>query len=492
MAVSLHGPDSPRSGTTRNARVTVRSVRPKKLPKPKNPKISWYGRNKPSLGPAYKVSKRGGGLGYVATRKPAAAAATPAAPEPTLQDRLYAQSDANLNSQQLYHQDWVNNKVAPWLSSALAALTGVDPNNPSLNSTMQQQYLANVQGGVGGALNAAAAATPAQFASTAPGGITASPTAYMSRAASDAAAARSSALVGQAQTQSFLNTIQPNTQSQGYLYALADYAKGLPSLYADKRAEARSKIDDYLMEQEKFALDQQQFAETQRHNRVSEATSALNAQTQAALGFGNLGLSTTKEANDQSNLTMAGATPAPYGYTRDPATGKLVRDPSVPQASSSTGSDKTTTSTMVNGKYRVNWLQSNGWRRLGAANIQNGKPKVNLSKFKVTQGADGKWWITEKSGSGTTAKPKTGKNPQQVLEGVNKAYTDGLIADDQNTGTGDLLRLLRTYQPPAGKAWNTWFDGALSSLGRVNPKYVQWIGGWVKRRKADGTWKGTL
>lgn len=249
-----------------------------------------------------------------------------------------------IDTDQQRHQGYVSDKVMPWLSQGLAALTGVDPNAPGYNSQVQQQYLANVQGPVGNALNAAAGAQPAAVAPTTPGGAAAAPNAYLGRAMGEYAAQRGGANIMMAQAQSVLNTVQANTFAQGALRTIADYAAGLPEVYVTKRNELRSKIDQWVAEQEvaqaKQALDMAKFEETLRSNRVDESIRATNSETQAAIALGNLGLKADDQAFDQTIPT--GAPPAGYVQLPD---GRYARDPSYVPPSGASGSsiDKTLT-----------------------------------------------------------------------------------------------------------------------------------------------------
>jgi hypothetical protein len=364
----------------------------------------------------------------------------------------------------------------------LQGLTGIDPNQPGYNPAVQQQYMANVAGQVGGALNAGAVATPAQVAAPGMGGVVQGNNAFMGNAAREANAQRSSAAIQMSQAQSALNTMQPNTFAQGAMRAYADMQAGLPGLYATRRMEARSKIDQFIMQSEEEA----------RHNRVTEATNAMNAQSQQALAFAQLGLKADDQAFDQTqdlsesaaDQAAAGA-PAPYGYQRDPATGKLVRDPSVPQASASGSTPKA-----PKGTYNVNELRKQGF--VGGWKV---KPKKAPQGAKGTfvKAANGTWWIKAGTGSGTggTGKPNVGKPAQDVYTALVKANDDSLISVDQNEGTGDLLRFLRKYQPDK-QNFPRWYGEIVETLKRVDPDYAEWIVGWVMRRKKDKTWKGTF
>jgi hypothetical protein len=334
---------------------------------------------------------------------------------------------------------------------------------------------------VGGSLNAAATATPAQVAATTGGGVVQGNNAYLGTAARMASGQNASAALQMSQAQSALNTMQPNTFAQGAMRAYADMQAGLSGLYASKRTEMRTKIDQFIMQAEEEA----------RHNRVTEAISAQNAQTQAALGMASLGLKADDQAFDQNQDLSEAArdqaaanAPAPYGYQRDPATGKLVRDPSIPTASSSS-SAKT-----PKGTYTVNELRKQGF--VGGWKV---KPKKAPQGAKGTfvQAKNGSWWIKAGSGSGTggTDKPNLGKPAQTVYEKLRSAVDNDLISVDQNEGTGDLLRFLRQYQPDKAN-FAEWYGEIIETLRRVDPDYAEWIVGWVMRRKKDKTWKGTF
>lgn len=482
-----------------------------KLKKPKNPKIVWYGKNKPKLDPnKYDIKRRGGGLGYVAMRKPAAPAASAAAPPaPTGPYAEYAdypwaqQQLKQLDRDQAFQQTYVSDKVLPWASQALTNLTGVNPSQPGINPVMQQQYLANVQGNVGGALNAAAAAGQAPtLAATTPGGVMASPTQYLSQAASEGARGMASSYLQSAQIQSALNTMQPNLMSQSYIMQLGDFAKGLPAVYAQKRSELRSSIDEFIAKSQAEAAQQE---ETARHNRVSESISAMNAQTNAAIQFGNLGVSATRATNDAGNVTGAdgpfpAGTPAPVG--KQAVTGNDGMTYFVDENPTSTGSGGggTTyagggTSTRdAKGRSRAAVLRDQGWSGAFAK-----KPKVNQAVFQLTQGADNKWYVKKRSGASrgtptaTQAKAAAGTKPFDFQKKLQSAYDGGLIdASDQNKGTGDLLRFLRDNQPTDKKNFNNWWKQVLPVLKRMEPKFAVWMAGYVARRQNRGEWKGSF
>lgn len=334
----------------------------------------------------------------------------------------------DIDRAQQSHQQYAG-QVGDWLSTGLRGLTGIDPNAPGYNPAVQQQYMANVAGQVGGALNAAASATPMQVAATTSGGIVQGNNAFLGQAAREAAAQRSSAAIQMSQAQSALNTMQPNTFAQGAMRAYADMQAGLPALYASRRSEARGKIDQFIME----------FEEQKRHNRVSEAISAQNAQTQATLGFASLGLKADDQAfGQQQDLADAAAAnaPAPYGYFRD-ADGDLVRDPSVPQASASGAGE-----IKQGDKYTRSWFVEKGWTKVP----QGAGPAW---KKKAVAAADGSgYWIPKSGSTGSTAKVPERRSGFNLAEDLNKQWPDVELRFDNNPeGAGKwLANWVREYK----------------------------------------------
>jgi hypothetical protein len=325
--------------------------------------------------------------------------------------------------------------------------------------------------------------------STMAGGIVASPTAYLSNAAREGAVGRSSGALQAAQVQASLNTMQPNTQAQGYVYALADYMKGLPAVYAQRRAETRTKIDEFMLEMDQLQADinmkMRNYDETVRHNRVQESTSALNAQTNAAYQAARLGL----DASDQAYDNQPGApmpTNLPAGVVAVPTDDggwTTRRDPTYQNPS--TASPKT-----PKGTYTVNELRKQGF--VGGWKVKPKKVPAG-AKGGFVKAANGTWWVkTGTAGSGGKApKENVGKPAQYVYEKLDAAIGKGIISTDQNEGTGDLLRFLRAYQPDKAN-FAEWYPSIIDMLRRTDPLYADWIVGWVMRRKKDKTWKGTF
>jgi hypothetical protein len=369
------------------------------------------------------------------------------------------------------HDGYVGGTVLPWFTQAMGALTGYQQG-------AQDKYVADVTGVVGGAYNAAAGATPQAPAPTTPGAIVSGPNAYLTGAGQEYARGMGGVVGAQAANQALLNKQRLGFESQGFVQSLADYAKGLPALYTQRRSDWTDKVTQTMADLQQEAA---KAAETLRHHKVTEAISAQNAATSAAIGFGNLGISSDK-------LTQVDPTigaPAPYGYTRD-VDGSLRRDPSIPTASSSTPSAPAAVSNKPLTPSQRSSMQGS-WNR-----PKNSPPKLGPGWKTPVWDSGTKKWYAKKGPAGATVKPNVGKPAQTVYEKLIKATDAGLISDDQSQGTPDLLRFLKPLQPSKGASWNKWFDDVLTVLGRTDPKYVQWIAGYVKRRRADGTWKGTF
>ena len=386
---------------------------------------------------------------------------------------------------QAHHELYLSDKVQPWVGQALTNLTGVDPTKPGINPTLQQQYLANIQGVVGGALGAAATATPMMPGATTPGGIVASPTAYLSQAAREGAAGQAAGHLQSAQSSAALQTLQPNLYSQGVVRQIADIAAGLPGLYAQRRNDMRNKFDEFIL----------QFEEENRRARVNEGISAMNAQANIAISLGQLGLDAQdvqrrlSEANaEQTQAAAEASAPAPYGYFRD-VDGSLVRDPSVPTATQGGGGGSKGTSTRdAKGRPKVPVLQEKGyvggWVK---------RPKSVPTGARVVQAANNRWYMLRPGTSGSGAKPKAGSKPFDVQKDLIYSVNNGFIDDaDQNVATGDLLRFLRKHQPQKPAAFVGWWKQVLPVLARQDPNFAEWMAGYILRRQRDGSWKGRL
>ena len=442
------------------------------------------------IGPGLVLKKRGGNLGYVTIRKPkpaakaapAPAAAAAPAPPPGPYDGYRETAPwaipllQQIDRDQTFHTQYASG-VGDWLSKALTGLTGVDPANPGFNQTAQQQYLANVAGSTGAALNSAAIAAPPVIDATTGGGIVQGNNAFVGEAARDASAQRSSAALQQTQAQSALNSIQSNTYAQGAIRAFADLQAGLPQIYAERRMEQRGKIDQFIAEQQQAAAELQ---EEMRANKVQEAISAQNAQTNAAIQFGRLGLSAEELAQDSAQPTG----PVPTGYVQLPD-GRYVRDPTVPSASSAQPRPAPAPSA-ARGQYPPNKLRKEGYTKLSP----KAGPKWKQNAVRAT---DGSLWIKKGSGQGGTKppKPKAGSVPFDVQKDLQYSLDNSFIDDtDQSKGTPQLLRFLRKHQPQSPNAFANWWKQILPVLIEQDPKFGQWMVGYRQRRIADGSWKG--
>lgn len=425
--------------------------KPKPPPKPK-PALpaNIIGRYaaKPNAPAGTKAVKRGGGkgTGYVLVRNPAKpsttppAAAPPAAPDapvdpyakyPWATTQLAAIDKAGQQA-----QDYVANKVAPWLSQSLTNLTGVDPAKPGINKTMQDQHLGNVKGVVGGAMDAASVAAPATFAPTGAGVIAGSPTSYLVGAAQEGAAGRKSGMMQAAEAQTALNTLRPNTQAQAYTYQLAALQAGLPALYAERRAAARSKIDEFIQTFE---------------NRKSEydrtlAVSKQNAETNAAMKLLLLKSTDTRAANTITAATQR--TQAQIDARR------IAADKAFARANSA--------SALVTGK---------GWRRL--------PPGAGTNGLNVETSSDGVLVYKPKAaGAVPTAAAvarANGADNNSVFKKVFDLYDSTAISTDRDSATATLIDLLTTMQPKDPRKFEAWMKRITPVLNRVKPEYGDWV-----------------
>lgn len=292
----------------------------------------------------------------------------------------------SLRADQINHQQFVSGSVLPWASGALTGLAQI---NQSAQDNFTGQANAAAQG-----MAQAGAAQPGLYQGTAGGAVT-SPSAYQQAASAQGMANQASTMGQMAAWQGLMGTIQPTTYSQGQIAALSDYAKGLPELYARKRAERVDAIDKYLAEREqakaKLALEVAQFEETQRSNRVREAISAHNAQTGAAVALGRLGIDAADSAADNAPEPAVDPNAVPYGFVLLP-NGDVVRDPQVPEASSSSGSgggggggggSSDRAPSPARGEYPPNKLRKEGYRPLP----RGAGPKYRRVAVEATDGS---------------------------------------------------------------------------------------------------------
>lgn len=417
---------------------------------------------KPVADPGFLIKTRGGGKGYVRVADPSYVAPTtaPASIDP-YKNYPWAKSALDqIDKDQVAQQDYIANKVSPWLSQSLTNLTGVDPAHPGINTTTQQQYLANVQGAVGGAMSAAQAAAPAGFTTTTPGGIGASPTSYLSGAAQVGAVGRSSSMLQGAQAQSALNTLQPNTQAQAYTYQLAATQAGLPALYAERRATAKSKIDQYIFE----------FEAKQKQQDIANALASKTALASINLSLAQLGLSKEKLAYEMEKaakeLAQAGQVAGP-GLVYN-GSGGVMNDPNV--------ADVTNAGAGVGKPGTTLWFQNQGWRRVGAKE----GPKTQAMAETANDGS--KWVKNAPTPTVAQNKAKNGFDPADVLKELNALYSGPTpISDQQDIGTMQIITYLRKAQPkkPADfAAWMTKITPAINTM-TMGPDYLLWIKAYI-------------
>lgn len=381
----------------------------------------------------FKVGKVGGGPRkglYVARRRrPGAAAVPPAAAAPPdpyaghpdadllrqYADQPWAQNIIRrLRGDQQHHESYVSDKVMPWTSAALTGLANI---GSAANTAFTGQTTAVAAG-----LASAAGAQPGLYAGTS-GGVVASPNAYQSAASAQAMAQNASTMGQIAQWQGLMGTLQQTTYSQGQIAALSDYAKGLPALYAERRAKAIDDIDKYIAEQEleqqKFELQQAELGERQRSNRVNEAIRATNAETNAAIQFGRLGIDAAGEVRrGQPDDPAPVYDNVPQGFVQLPD-GRVVRDPTytAPGGDGGGGGGGGGGNRPQRGEYPANQLRKEGYKRL---------PKGAGARYRrnAIVATDGSLWYKPgsagtSSGSGSGGKPAT---PQQLRTRLRSLY----------------------------------------------------------------------
>lgn len=450
----------------RNARLS-----PPQKPKPRKPKApplpdGWRGswKTKPKLDPdKWKLGKVGKGprkglwVAKPIPQKPAAAATTdtPAAPEVNpytgpdaallwqYKDQPWAQNIIrSLRGEQTHHEGYVNTQVLPWASGALTGLANI-------NKAAQDQFTGATNAAAQG-LAQAAGATPGMVAGVS-GGAVASPSAFLEGASAEAMANRASTMGQTAAWQGLMGTLQPTTFSQGYIASLSDYAKGLPALYAEKRREAIDSIDKYLaeveLEKQKIAIEQARFEleaarhdEAIRHNKVQESISATNAQTNAAIQFGRLGIDASTAAfKMQGEPGEPMPTSAPVGWMVVPTADggwKYVRDVTVPQATNDTGGggggggDDPSPS---RGEYPPNKLKKEGFKRL---------PKGAGKRYRdaAVKATDGTLWYKPGGKSGGGKSSGSGTKPLSaatLISELQKLYKKDDIGGWEERYDGD-------------------------------------------------------
>lgn len=411
MAIRLGPPQKP------PARVRV-PKRPR--PKPKKPKATTgnvYRSTPPrrfNPVPSAALVNRAlayrppGSAGATATGNPLTAPAPP--PDPDARWKEWAPwaiaGRDQIDREAAAHQAYLTDKVMPWLSSSLTGLN-------AYSDAAQNAYMGAVQG-ASGAYGASAAMTPLNYATNSPGGSTANPDSYLTAAGRDYALGTGNVATQLAAHQTALAKLQPNTLSKGFINSLADYAKGLPAIYSERRREYTDNVEQFIAqaqasaaeaaaEQARWEVEQ---TERQRHNRVSESISATNAQTNAAIQFGRLGLESSDQAFDNRTQGAPDPSTIPVGYVAVPdgkGGWKVQRDPTYSQPGS--GPKPST-----KGTYTANQLKKEGF--VGGWKV---KPagKVGASAVRATNGL---WYAKPKGASGSGSTPKTPENLRQELD----------------------------------------------------------------------------
>ena len=429
-------------------------------PLPKGWRGAWS--SKPTLDPdRWKVGKAGSGprkgkwVAKPVPRKPTA----PAAPDPyaghpdadllrRFEGEPWAQSIIRqLRGEQTHHESYVADRVMPWQSGALTGLS-------QINQAAQQAFTGQVNA-VAQGLAAASGAQPGLYTGTSGGAVT-SPAAAQAAASAQGMAANASTMGQIAQWQQLMGTLGPTTYSQGQIAAMADYARGLPALYARKRQEAIDAIDKYITEREQAkaeaALDQARLEETMRANRVREATAAMNAQTNAAIAFGNLGIRASDSA--ARNAPEPVYADIPTGYVQLP-NGEIVRDPTYesPSSSSSSGSGADRAPSPARGEYPPNKLRKEGFRPL---------PAGAGAKYRrvAVEATDGSLWYKPGSSSSSSS------------------GSSGSSAPKPQSSADLISELRRLYRKGEDNGWEDRYDNDPAGAGRE-------IALWVRQNKAS-------
>jgi hypothetical protein len=417
--IGMGGPDRP---------PTRRVVKPKvprvRLPKAKKPK-----KRKTTPGKiVYRTPRPPSRPTVIPAKSPTAMPTGPAAPKPppTMLDRwrelgLHSQVSQyeQMKNEGRAHQAYVTDKVMPWLSNSLNLLN-------AYNTDAQNTMLGGIQG-ASGAYGVSAAMTPMNVASNAPGGAVVGPNSYLTEAGRQQALGTGNVATALANAQAALNKMQPVSLSQGYINALADKAAGLPAFYTKRSNDYAAGINQFIAESQAAAAEaaaeqaqwEAEFTEKSRHNRVSEAISATNSQTNAAIQLGRLGL----DASDQAFDNQPGAPPPtnlPPGVIAVPTDdgGWTTRkDPTYQNPRAGKPSTK--------GKFPANQLRKEGFVPL---------PKGAGAKWvkQATRATDGSLWIKKGKVSGGSGSPGTRDSAFSLSESLLKTFGregDGGLAD---------------------------------------------------------------
>lgn len=417
----------------------------------------WYGSRRPSKRfrrkhRGYRFVRPGGGpfQGFhLAVRKPGSKPDEQAVedldlgPYPEYRDHPWAQRAMSaIDMEQKSHQDYVSGQVAPWMSGALTGLTGVDPNNPGANTQAQAQYRANVDAAVGGAYDAAASAAPLRVQGTTAGASTAAPNAYLGQAMRGLSATRASTARQTAQYQASMNTLEPNMLAQSYVNALADYQKGLPAVYAEKRRRQREGIERFLAEQDaaaaEAAREQAEFEEKQRHNKATEALSAINAQTNAAIAFQRLGLDAAEFAHDSQPTPLPTDLPPGFAAVPNDDGGFDVRnDPAFDSGGSGSGSSGRRGGSVTrnpDGSFRQGYLRSEGYNKVPKG------AKINRRVFNVKRDGQGNPWVQRKGTGGGGSGGGEPSRPSDIRTETRDWWEDEADAIEARGGSEDVKR----------------------------------------------------
>jgi hypothetical protein len=240
--------------------------------------------------------------------------------------------------------------------------------------------------------------------------------------------------------------------------ALSDYAKGLPGLYAQRRAEQRSKIDQFIME----------FEEDKRRADRNAAIQAMQAQANIALAFGELGLN-AKELEAQLNQ------PGPPGMPTDLPPGLVAvpndkggwyvrEDPSYQTpggGSSGGGGSGGRAPSPSRGEYPPNKLRKEGF--VGGWQV---KPKNIKGPF--VRATDGTWW-----------KKPGGSGGGGGDSGSGRMNTTRLQAE-----------LIKLYKPGEDDGWEARYFNNPIGAGREIARWVRemkrhFIVGPIDQRRVD-------
>jgi hypothetical protein len=407
--IGMGGPDRPPVRKPKPKRVRVpKGYKPKKPKQPKKPIVyrtpAQPRRTAPALVPR--------------VTSPVPNAAPPVAPpDPYGRWREFApwaiQGAEQIKADQAAHQGYVTDKVMPWLSNSLNLLN-------AYNTDAQNTMLGGIQG-ASGAYGVSAAMTPMNVASNAPGGAVVGPNSYLTQAGKDYALGTGNVATALANSQAALNKMQPVGLSQGYINALADKAAGLPLIYTKRLNDYTMQIEQFIGEAQAAAAEAQfeqakweaEFKEDARHNRVSEAISATNSQTNAAIQLGRLGLDASDQAFDNQPDApdpRVGAAPPP-GYFRD-VDGRLVRDPTVSASrGGGGGGNKPLTPASIS--------SMNGrWKR-----PKNSPPKLGPGwKQPVWDPGTKMWYAKRAAGAGSTKKPGKVKGYGSLVSDLSKKW----------------------------------------------------------------------